>query len=163
MSWEQGQWRGVLRSHVWCQGNGGPSTVRSNASWVMVTWGPPRGHTHTQTQLWKHYLPATSLAGGNKRPLQTNSFKIKLTPVKTLTEHFGPRFTIFPLAFINKFLPTWPGFPPAKHMNRFNQFHIIQLFLKDDLKINTEGTYLAMQCFTTVYLKQFEFCGTNTD
>ena len=39
-------------------------------------------------------------------------------------------------------------------MNRFNQFHIIQLFLKDDLKINTEGTYLAMQYFTTVYLKQ---------
>ena len=34
-------------------------------SWVMVTWGPlPLSHCgQTDTHEWKHYLPATSLAG----------------------------------------------------------------------------------------------------
>ena len=38
----------------------GGSTMRSNASWVMVTWDPPR-----QIRL-KQYLPAKLLAGGSK-------------------------------------------------------------------------------------------------
>ena len=46
----------------------GTCTVRSNASWVMVTWGLPQTewqidyHRH----LWKHHLPAILLTGGNK-------------------------------------------------------------------------------------------------
>ena len=41
----------------------GACTVRSNASWVIVISGPPCGQT--DTHLGKHYLPATSLVGGN--------------------------------------------------------------------------------------------------
>ena len=35
-------------------------TVRSNASWIMVTWDPPK--LDRQTHM-KHHLPTTSLAG----------------------------------------------------------------------------------------------------
>ena len=42
------------------RGRGGPWMVRSNALWVIVTWAPAGRH------YWKHYLAATSLAGGNK-------------------------------------------------------------------------------------------------
>ena len=41
---------------------GDPCTVRSNASWVMVTWRPPE---NGQTRL-KTLPPATLLVGGNK-------------------------------------------------------------------------------------------------
>ena len=44
---------------------GVPCTVGSNASWVIVTWDPPCVNRMTDRQDWKHYLPATSLAGGN--------------------------------------------------------------------------------------------------
>ena len=45
-----------------CLHRGGACTARSNASWVMVTRIP----LWSDGQDWKHYLPATSLAGGNK-------------------------------------------------------------------------------------------------
>ena len=54
-------------SHVWRgnlglgQGLGEASIERSNASWVIVTWGPPCGQTDTPV---KYYLPATLMAGG---------------------------------------------------------------------------------------------------
>ena len=38
----------------------GVCTVRSNASWLMVTWGPPPVYG------MKHCLLATSFTGGNK-------------------------------------------------------------------------------------------------
>ena len=41
----------------------GPSTVMSNASWVMVTWLPPSVNRITDRRDWKHDLSATSLAG----------------------------------------------------------------------------------------------------
>ena len=61
-------------SNVWCWGGGElgpapgrPCTVRSNASWVMVTWRPPSPPLWTDRQTdrheWKHYLPTTSLVG----------------------------------------------------------------------------------------------------
>ena len=53
-----------LYSEVPCLGGWGKGacTVRSNASWVMVTWDPCE---QTDRQKRKHYLPATSLTGGN--------------------------------------------------------------------------------------------------
>ena len=39
------------------------STVRSNASWVMVTWDP---FLWTDRHDWKHYLPDARLACGKK-------------------------------------------------------------------------------------------------
>ena len=65
----QGQWS--LDSEVQCpEGTGTRAewwscTVRSNASWVMAT-PPPVGRMADKHD-WKHYLPATSLAGGNDR------------------------------------------------------------------------------------------------
>ena len=51
----------TVRSHVWRGlGLGGLWTVRSNASWVMVT-----RNSVVDKHDWKHYLPATLLAGGN--------------------------------------------------------------------------------------------------
>ena len=41
-------------------------TVRSNARWVMVTLNPLWEDRLTSTHNWKHYLPTTSLAGGNE-------------------------------------------------------------------------------------------------
>ena len=41
---------------------GRPCTVRSSVRWVMVTWDPPSKQNNRH--LWKHYLPATSLADG---------------------------------------------------------------------------------------------------
>ena len=41
-------------------------SMRSNASWVIDKWGPPP-ILWTDRHEQKHYLPATSLAGGNKR------------------------------------------------------------------------------------------------
>ena len=37
--------------------------VRSNASWVMVSWDPPTEQTDRHD--WKHYFPTTSLPGDN--------------------------------------------------------------------------------------------------
>ena len=57
----------VWRPHVWFLeglGPGGPCTVGFNASWVMVTIGPPVNR-QTARHEWKHYLPTTSLVGGN--------------------------------------------------------------------------------------------------
>ena len=52
-------------SQVSCQGDEararGLCTVRSNTSWIMVTWGTP---LWTNRQEWTHYLPGTSLTGG---------------------------------------------------------------------------------------------------
>ena len=41
----------------------GWSTVRSNASWIIVRW--PFVNRQTDRHDWKHYLAATLLAGGN--------------------------------------------------------------------------------------------------
>ena len=62
-------WTGLYRmslaggSQVWClRGARGLHTVRSNTSWVITTQViAPCGMT--DTHLWKHYLPAISLAG----------------------------------------------------------------------------------------------------
>ena len=56
-------WLGTL---VWRGGNRwGPCTMRSNASWVMVTWDRPLNRM-TDRQNWKHYLTTTSLASSKK-------------------------------------------------------------------------------------------------
>ena len=68
---------------VWCLGG---YTVRSNAPWVMVTWGPS---VQTDTQLWKHYLAATSLACGNKKFMNF------------------PPFLIYQVSYINRWLQTF--------------------------------------------------------
>ena len=47
----------TVRFHVWVWGGGILCTVRSNASWVMVTCDPPYGQNNRYD--WKHYLPAT--------------------------------------------------------------------------------------------------------
>ena len=47
-------------------GGGGFCKLKSNTSWVMVTWKTPDSQTETHTHVWKHYLHATSLAGVNK-------------------------------------------------------------------------------------------------
>ena len=47
-------------SHVWGRGSG-PCTVKSNVSWVMVTWGPP---VNRQTRL--KTLPSRKFVGGGK-------------------------------------------------------------------------------------------------
>ena len=49
----------------WWQGI--PYMMRSKASWVMARWDPSCEQTDTHVWL-KHYLPATSLAGGNYCP-----------------------------------------------------------------------------------------------
>ena len=54
----------------------GPSTVRSKASWVMVTCGPLWIEILTDTHNWKHYLPATSLTGGNN--FRRNSQRLRM-------------------------------------------------------------------------------------
>ena len=51
--------------YVWCLMEGA-CTVRSNASWVMVTWGVPVDRETDRHTPVKHYLPTTSLAEGNK-------------------------------------------------------------------------------------------------
>ena len=43
---------------------GGPCMASSNASWVMVIWGPPPPRTDRQDR--RRHLAVTSLAGGNK-------------------------------------------------------------------------------------------------
>ena len=50
----------------------GPCTVRSNVSWVMVTWDtpPPRW---TSRHIWKHYPSAASLTVGNNHLLHNNN------------------------------------------------------------------------------------------
>ena len=54
---------GGPRSDVQPRLGWGPCTMGSNAWWTMVTWGP---HVDRMTDKhdWKHYLSATSLAGG---------------------------------------------------------------------------------------------------
>ena len=57
----RGRW--CVSSEVPCWRGTGP--VRSNTLSVMVTWHP-REQTDRHTHYWKHYLPATSLAGDKK-------------------------------------------------------------------------------------------------
>ena len=77
--------RGIPMSHIW---KGLPCTLRSNASWVMVTWGPPPTCGHTDRHVWKYYLPATSLAGskmgtkGNHPRLYESTSKYTVAPYK---------------------------------------------------------------------------------
>ena len=57
---------GSLYSEVPCL-DGGPCIVRSNASWVMVTWEPLPCEWNDwlmDRHSWKYYLPTTSLASG---------------------------------------------------------------------------------------------------
>ena len=44
----------------------GSCKMRSNASWVVVTWETPPPTLWTDRHNWKHYLSATSLTGDNK-------------------------------------------------------------------------------------------------
>ena len=57
---QEGQW-GSLRSHVQGRGGAGICTVSSNASWVIPLWTDWLMDRH----VWNHYLPTTSLRGGN--------------------------------------------------------------------------------------------------
>ena len=53
----------VLTAGICTKGDGRECTVRSNASWIVVTWNPTvdkQTHAHD----WKCYLPATSSEGG---------------------------------------------------------------------------------------------------
>ena len=56
-------------------------TVKSNASWVMVTSGPPP-LLWTDRHEWKHYLLKTSLAGGNNAHLCDNEPKLCDKPLE---------------------------------------------------------------------------------
>ena len=49
-------------------GGGGGCKVRSNALRVIITWGPLHGQTDwlMDRHVWKHHVPATSFASGNK-------------------------------------------------------------------------------------------------
>ena len=84
------KWTSVNRSpvmatrwgfHVWCPGlvmgqlpEGRPCTVRSNSSWVMVTWGPPCRHNDRQIRPKTLPYHKTSLAGGkNDLPSSFNT------------------------------------------------------------------------------------------
>ena len=57
----QGRWDHVWWSEVW--GLRLEASVRSNASWIMVIWGPS-WTLWTDRHNWKYYGLATSLAGG---------------------------------------------------------------------------------------------------
>ena len=67
-------------SHVWCPRAGGSCIVKFNASWAIVEWGFPHW---TDRHDWKHYVPATLLAVGNKDVqiivLLDNRFSTSLT------------------------------------------------------------------------------------
>ena len=76
-------------------GPGESCTVRSHAPWIMVTWGPPPPQW-TDRHDWKHYLPATSLAGDNEdnfpflQGIQNGVWTIRriLTAMSLMTEKF---------------------------------------------------------------------------
>ena len=85
--WAQGHkwaWRCV---GVWARWFSIPTTNSSNlitvgrvwVLWVVVTWEPPPPvNRMTDRHDWKHYLPATSLAGGNRNESATMTGKFTI-------------------------------------------------------------------------------------
>ena len=59
--------------------------VRSIASCVMVTWDPLWREWLMDRQVWKHYLPATSLAGGKYTHTWLYWIKYQWNPVSHIT------------------------------------------------------------------------------
>ena len=79
-----GKWVGTQGP---CLGVGVVGTVKSNASRVIFTWDP----LWTDRRLWKHYLRAISLAGGNKMLSGTRS---DTTAMLFLTINCWPNITM---------------------------------------------------------------------
>ena len=85
----QGGWgSGDPRSDI---GAGGGCTVKSNASWVMVTRGPP---VNRQARV-KHYLPATSLTVGVKIQNANKVFHLKFQSCRVSMKVNKSCFPIF--------------------------------------------------------------------
>ena len=113
VSWGHG---GSLYSKVSCLGSRarGSCIVRSNAVWVMVMGDPsPCAQIHK----WKHYLPATSLAGDTLIIFSSLSH-----------EENGQMEAKQTLLFWVK----WPSIPPLPHQRET---------LKFDTKFLTRGSY----------------------
>ena len=70
---------------------GGTCMMRSNASWVIVTWEPPDRMTDTQTRLKK--LPSHNFIGGRYKYLQI----LPVNRVPTLTGKPGKMGRHFPV------------------------------------------------------------------
>ena len=74
---------GGPKSNVQGGGLGGPCTVRSHASWVMLTWGSLLWTDRiTDTHDWKNYFPTTPLPGDNNWT-QSSQVPNKLTNKQT--------------------------------------------------------------------------------